>query len=242
MPGSGEVYCVIGGSGFLGRRIVEALLARGDRVSVLDIVDRYNNSDVHFYAGDIRNETFLQDALRKSGATCIIHTASPPHGLKDTALYRKVNVDGTKAVIAAAIAVGVTKLVYTSSVAVSVNSRAFIDADLRRAFHAYNKLKEQAEDIVMAANGRKGLCTVALQPAEITGPGASQALDSQVEGIAKLFQEGKVHYKIGNVNCATVSDVAHDHLCAADTLVPLSKEQDYETDPALPLSMAESSG
>ena len=58
-----DVYLVIGGSGFLGRHVVEALLARGDTVSVLDIVQRYH--DVPFYSADISEEEQVSDALRK---------------------------------------------------------------------------------------------------------------------------------------------------------------------------------
>ena len=110
----------------------------------------------------------------QSGATCIIHTASPMHGLDDPALYWKVNVDGTQAVINAAVANGAPKLVYTSSAGVVFDGTDLIDVDERipgpeKSMDPYNESKAKAEEIVLAANGKGGLYTVALRPAGIFG-------------------------------------------------------------------------
>ena len=58
-----DTYLVIGGSGFIGRHIVQMLLARGDSVSVLDIVQRYH--DTPFYSADISNQAQVEEALIK---------------------------------------------------------------------------------------------------------------------------------------------------------------------------------
>jgi NAD(P)-dependent dehydrogenase (short-subunit alcohol dehydrogenase family) len=58
-----ESYLVIGGSGLLGRHIVETLLARGDNVSVLDLVQRYD--DVPFFSGDVVEDGIVLSAIRK---------------------------------------------------------------------------------------------------------------------------------------------------------------------------------
>ncbi|KIY46549.1 C-3 sterol dehydrogenase [Fistulina hepatica ATCC 64428] len=216
-----DIYFVIGGSGFVGRHIVEQLKERGDVVVVFDMVQRHH--DVDFYSGDITDQVQVEDALRKSGATCIIHTASPDHNCRNPALYFKVNVDGTNTVIAAAIAVGVRKLVFTSSAGVVFNGRDLIDVDERTPFpevpmDAYNDSKSRAEAAVLAANGKNGLLTCALRPASIFGPGDRQAM----LGFFDVYQRGLTGFQIGdNTNLfdwTYVGNVARAHLLAADRL------------------------
>ncbi|KAF9219168.1 hypothetical protein BS17DRAFT_761434 [Gyrodon lividus] len=218
-----DVYLVIGGSGFVGRHIVDQLLARGDVVSVFDIVQRHH--DVPFYSGDITDEQQVLDAIRKSGTTCIIHTASPPHGAKDPSIYHKVNVDGTRAVINAAVAAGILKLVYTSSAGVAFDGNDVINLDERapypvKPFDAYNDSKAQGEALILEANGKGGLLTVALRPAGIFGPGDRQMM----VGLYQAYQRGQTHFQVGDNNnlfdYTYVGNLAQAHLLAADKLVP----------------------
>ncbi|KIK69653.1 hypothetical protein GYMLUDRAFT_34045 [Collybiopsis luxurians FD-317 M1] len=238
MPASKDFYLVIGGSGFVGRHIVEQLLARGDNVSVFDIVQRYH--DVPFYSGDISDQEQVSTALRRSGTTCIIHTASPPAGLKDPALYWKVNVDGTKAVIAAAVQNKVRKLVFTSSAGVVFNGASLINVDERltppeQPMDAYNESKQKAEEAVIAANGKDGLLTVALRPAGIFGPGDRQVM----AGLYKVYEDGKTHFQVGDNNnlfdWTYVGNVAHAHLLAADKLDTPAPAPCFSTLETIPL-------
>lgn len=70
-----ESYLVIGGSGFLGRHIVEALVARGDTVSVFDLVQRH--FDVPFYSGDITNDQDVGNAIQKVCRTPFSYLSIP---------------------------------------------------------------------------------------------------------------------------------------------------------------------
>ncbi|KAJ6619453.1 C-3 sterol dehydrogenase [Mycena sp. CBHHK59/15] len=218
-----DIYLVIGGSGFVGRHIVQQLLDRGDTVSVLDIVQRYH--DVPFYPADITDQAQVAAALKSSGTTCIIHTASPPAALKleDPDLYWRVNLGGTKAIIAAAVETGVRKLVFTSSAGVVFNGADLIDVDERTPFpekpmDAYTESKAKAEEAVLEANGRGGLLTVALRPAGIFGPGDRQVM----AGLYQVYERGQTHFQIGdNTNLfdwTYVGNVARAHLLAADGL------------------------
>ncbi|KAJ7644082.1 C-3 sterol dehydrogenase [Roridomyces roridus] len=220
---SPDIYCVIGGSGFVGRHIVQQLVDRGDIVSVIDIVQRYH--DVPFYPADITDQAQVAAALKSSDTTCIIHTASPPAALKleDPDLYWRVNVGGTKAIIAAAVETGVRKLVFTSSAGVVFNGADLIDVDERTPFpkkpmDAYTESKAKAEEAVLEANGKGGLLTVALRPAGIFGPGDRQVM----AGLYQVYERGQTNFQIGDNNnlfdWTYVGNVAAAHLLAADRL------------------------
>lgn len=190
-----DSYLVIGGCGFLGRHIVEKLLARGEQsVAVFDLVQRHHDKNVQFFTGDICDSNDLSNALQKvfmpsypdlgqcglklcqTRATCIIHTASPMHGAKPEVFF-KVNVEGTKTIIAAAVANNVSKLVFTSTAGVTFSGHEdMIDIDERlpyvtkeTAHDTYNYTKALAEKLVLQANTREGLHTVAIRPAGIFG-------------------------------------------------------------------------
>ena len=94
--------------------------------------------------------------------------------MTDASIYYKVNVEGTQAVVDAAIACGVKKLVFTSSAGVVFNGGDIIDVDERLPYpnvpmDAYNDSKAKAESVVIESNGKGGLLTVALRPAGIFG-------------------------------------------------------------------------
>lgn len=197
--------------------------------------DGLTPSNVTFYTGDITKVEDVSNAIEKvstypqyaahlqSGAKIVIHTASPTHGLgKD--IYELVNVTGTKNVIEACQAAGVPKLVYTSSAGVIYSGQEnLVDADERIPYpkvplDAYNDTKARAEEMVLDANGQKGLLTCALRPSGIFGPGDRQA----ISGFHSVIKNGQTKFQIGSnenlFDWTYVGNVAHAHLLAADKL------------------------
>ncbi|KAI6154929.1 hypothetical protein BKA82DRAFT_4432149 [Pisolithus tinctorius] len=135
-----EAYLTVDRSEILGRHAVEQL-ARGDTIPMLDIVQRHH--DVPFYSGDTTDEQDVLDILERSGVTYIVQNALLRQGARDPSVYFRGYVEGTRAIIEAAITAGVCRLVYTSSAGVVFDSTDVVNVDervpyLEKPFDAYN--------------------------------------------------------------------------------------------------------
>ena len=119
---------VTGGAGFIGSHLVDALLARGDTVTVLDnlsngsmdnLKNHTTNPSFRFIRGDIRDAKAIENAV--AGADAIIHEAaiiSVPLSIEDPELAHSVNAEGTLALLKASLERGAKRFVYASSCAV----------------------------------------------------------------------------------------------------------------------------
>lgn len=207
----------------MGNHIAEALKKRGDSVFVTDLVQRHSN-DIEFHSADLTNKESLHSLIGKLKPSCVIHTASPIHGLGQH-VYKAVNVDGTANLLEAAQAHKVRKFVFTSSAGTVYDGSDLIDVDERcpypaRAMDAYNETKCVAEKLVLDANndGADGMRTCAIRPAGIFGPGDRQVL----AGLIKVVENNQTKYQIGSnenlFDWTYVQNVVHAHLLAADKL------------------------
>jgi nucleoside-diphosphate-sugar epimerase len=174
MSGAGPVL-VTGGGGFLGRRIVERLLAQGRTVS---ISGRTPAADL-----EARGVRFIQapleDAERTAaacrGMECVYHVAAKVGVWGPRAHFERANLQGTLAVLRGCREHGVGRLVYTSTPSVVYNGSDLSGADeslpLTRACPSpYPLTKALAEAEVTRANCAS-LRTVSLRPHLIWGPG-----------------------------------------------------------------------
>jgi UDP-N-acetylglucosamine/UDP-N-acetylgalactosamine 4-epimerase len=119
----GAAVLVTGGAGFIGSHLVDALLACGASVRVLDNLStgrtvniRHCLERIDFVQGDIRDPQTCESAC--AGTACVFHQAalgSVPRSIADPATSIAVNVTGTANVFAAARKAGVKRVVYASS-------------------------------------------------------------------------------------------------------------------------------
>lgn len=215
---------VTGGGGFLGRYIVEQLLARGDTVTTLARGEypELEASGVRVLRGDIRDAAVVERAV--AGQDVVFHVAAKA-GLWGTwDDFYQVNVVGTRNVIAACRSRGVSRLVYTSSPSVVFDGRPQEGADESLPYpdryeSYYPQTKALAEQMVLQANGRDGLLTVSLRPHLIWGPRDTHILPGLLAR-AKAGQLVQVGDGTNKVDLTYVEDAARAHLLAADALRP----------------------
>ncbi len=170
-----SITLVTGGTGFLGRRLVERLLSAGRQVTVLA---RNPARDL-----EQRGVTFVRAALHETaavraacaGVETVFHVAARVGVWGPYDDYFRTNVLGTRALIEGCREQGVRRLVYTSTPSVVYNGRDLAGADeslpLTTACPSnYPLTKAIAEQEVLAANGPL-LRTIALRPHLIWGVG-----------------------------------------------------------------------
>ncbi len=116
----GSRVLVTGGAGFIGCNLVQALVARGDAVRVLDNFSTGNRanlvSDVEVIEGELRSYERVHAAVR--GTELVFHLGalgSVPRSVQDPLTSSAVNVEGTLNVLLAARDEGVRRVVFSSS-------------------------------------------------------------------------------------------------------------------------------
>ncbi len=115
-----ELILVTGGLGVMGATFVKGLLLRGFKVRVLDNSDRFKSRldglDVDIRIADVTKPETMKTVFE--GVRTIFHLAAILIS-KDSSLYEKINVGGTRNVIAASKDAGVKHFVLVSSASVT---------------------------------------------------------------------------------------------------------------------------
>jgi UDP-glucose 4-epimerase len=170
---------VTGGSGLVGKYVVDELLQHNHTVGVLDLITP--SADVEFHHVDV---LMLDDVTRAmNGYDTVIHMAGIPHPLNNTAKeVFHLNVNGTFNVLEAAAKNGIGKVILTSSE--STLGFAFMERAMAplyfpideshplRPQDPYGLSKIVAEEICRSYTARYGMRTICLREPWIWVPEA----------------------------------------------------------------------
>jgi nucleoside-diphosphate-sugar epimerase len=150
---------VTGGTGFVGQTLIEAALARGLEVKALVRRPQQARGGVSWVPGDLAE----RDALARLvvGAEAVIHVAGVVNA-PDPAGFEHGNVTGTLNLVEAALAAGVPRFIFVSSLSAR-----------EPALSAYGASKHRAERLVKAST----LDWTIVRPPAIYGPRDREMLD-----------------------------------------------------------------
>ena len=211
---------VTGGSGFVGRAVVLELLAQGRRVRVLA-----RNPQPPALAGlavevapvDLRDPTSLESAL--AGCSRLFHVAADYRlWVPDPDEMYAVNVEGTRNLLAAAQAQGVSRVVYTSTVGALGNpgdgtpGSEATPVSLADMVGHYKRSKFMAEQVALEFAAR-GLPLVVVNPSTPVGPWDWRPTPTG-QMIVDFLKGRMPAYLETGLNLIHVNDVARGHLLA----------------------------
>jgi UDP-glucose 4-epimerase len=169
---------VTGGAGYVGSVSVDALLAAGHDVSVLDDLSTGHRDAVpnaaRLEVGSCTDEIALIDLLDAGRIEAILHCAARSlvsESLRDPARYYRDNVAGGIALLEAARQVGVTRFVFSSTAAVyGIPDATPIEEDAPlRPINTYGETKRTFEGALAAYGAAYGLRSVSLRYFNVAG-------------------------------------------------------------------------
>lgn len=210
---------VTGGTGIVGHSIARVLLAEGRPVRALvrdpERARRLLPDGCDVVRGDVTDADSVRRAL--NGCDVVYHAAGlPEQWLPDPVTFARVNVGGTRTMVDAALAAGVRRFVYTSTIDVFAwtPGRPFDESvlDPQPKGTAYERSKQEADRVVVDALGR-GLPVVSLHPSGVYGPApaGSPGLNTLIRDLVA----GKIPMLLpGGLPVVYAPDVAAGHVLA----------------------------
>jgi|tagenome__1003787_1003787.scaffolds.fasta_scaffold20953241_5 nucleoside-diphosphate-sugar epimerase len=181
---------VTGGSGFVGGRLIQRLVADGWSVRALARSKAAAEKVEALGAESVRGDLDNGAALRAGAHGCqyAFHAAAHLGTDGDLATFEHVNVQGTKNVLAAMRDAGVKRLVHVGTEAALLAGEPLLEADERTPLRpdspvAYSSTKAKAEIEVLGASEHDVFETVCVRPRFVWGVGDTTLLPNIVEQV-----------------------------------------------------------
>jgi len=188
--GKKRIILVTGGAGYVGSKLVPALISAGHRVHVLDLYifgedifgDLAEDANLKQFKGDIRDKATVDKAV--AGCDTVIHLAcvsNDPSFELDPTLGKSINYDAFRPLIHAAKRAGVNRFIYASSSSVyGIKEDRNVTEDLPlEPITDYSKFKALCEKI-LEEEREPGFTTLTIRPATVCGFAPRQRLDLTV--------------------------------------------------------------
>lgn len=159
---------ITGGSGFIGTRLVDELVKENHQIIIYDKV-RSNKYSEFSIVGDVRNKDQL---IKVSKDIDIIYNLAAEHADNVTplSLYADVNIAGAQNIVDAAKVNNITKIIFTSSVAIYGLNRGTPNENMEaQPFNEYGRTKYEAEKIFLKWQKEEKTNLQIIRPAVVFG-------------------------------------------------------------------------
>jgi dihydroflavonol-4-reductase len=206
---------ITGGSGFIGKVLVQKLYTAGHNLILLvrpssDLRD-LPASGIEFVQESLFNIEGLRQAM--SSCDCLVHLANVySFWEKDPAIYRQVNIEGTRCIYQAAMQARIKKVLHISTAVVwgDAQESPYTETSLpgENIFSVYAQSKREADELAWQFHSA-GLPIVGIYPASVIGPGDKKSSGQMAREIAqgKLPATGLHHSRITFVDVQDVAEV-----------------------------------
>jgi dihydroflavonol-4-reductase len=214
---------ITGATGFIGNHVTRMCLERGDevRAMVMPGEDRspLDSMEVEYVEGNLLDPDSLVKAVK--GVDKLYHLAALfAIWTKDPDLHYKINVEGTRSMMEAALAADVEKVVYTSSIAAIGVAGKGAMATEKTPFRSWPFaseyiLSKYISHLVVKGMVNEGLPATMVLPGLPFGPGDRAPTPTGTMILGTLKGQMK-NYWDGGVCPVDVRDVAAGHVLAMD--------------------------
>jgi len=231
-----EHILVTGGAGFIGSHIVDAFLAAGHSVAIVDNLStgkRANlNPAARFYETDIRDAAALMDLFADERPTIVCHQAALADvrgSLREPVAYAKTNIIGTLNLLEAARAAGTVRRFLFASTGGAVYGEPeelpATEACLPRPLDPYGATKLAAEHMLFTYHYNYGLPCTILRYGNVYGPRQDPSGEA---GVVAIFTGAMLAGRPATISgdgqqsrdFVYVGDVAQANVLALDAEIP----------------------
>ncbi|MFE5326552.1 UDP-glucose 4-epimerase GalE [Embleya sp. NPDC056575] len=191
-------WLVTGGAGYIGTHVVRGLVAAGDEVVVVDDlssgVRELVPDTIPVVIGSVLDRALLDELFGAHTFDGVVHIAGKkqvPESVARPLYYYEENVEGLRTLLAAMVAAGVPRIVFSSSAAVyGMPDVDLVDEDTPcLPINPYGESKLVGEWLIAATARAHGISYACLRYFNVAGAGAPELADAGVSNLVPMVLE-----------------------------------------------------